>query len=402
MAVSPRNLNVTVPIPALGMRNTRAKGRYPLGALDVAQNADILPDGGAHKTGYEIRDGFTQVRSFTNATTAYTTSDGKRMFVIEDGNLREIFWDLTSATLATGMGSGYYSFEEVGPQILILGENSQLVRGSEAFPFFIPQPQVPSVDIVSGDLPSGEYAFATCLVDSLGRRGPLSTVATVVLPDNSGISAEFPAVSGYETLFFVTTTNGEVLYELERTASTSVVFLNDLTRLVTPVSEEQVGSTSISNFGKTNYHDGQLWVCVYEPSQDVTYLFYSYSFWLNLFNPVAMYIAVQGEVNSLDSVDRAMIISTDREILAYQDNSLQTLADYGTVPGSPTSRDYGSDTLYLWTTRGVCKALPFVNLTEEKVSLPPGSVASTSFLDVKGTKRFLIMTDTLGNSFNKY
>jgi hypothetical protein len=402
MAVSPRNLNATVPIPALGMRNTRAKGRYPIGALDVAQNADILPDDGKHKTGYEIREGFAQSRLFTNITAAYTTSDGQRMFVIDDGNLREVFADLSSVILAADMGYGYYSFEEVGPQILVLGSNSQLIRGREAYPFFIPQTQISSVDVIGGDLPGGEYTLAVCLVDSFGRRGPLSVVTTVMLPDDAGISATVPAISGYQTLLFVTTTDGEVLYELEQSASTNFVFTGGLSRLVTPVSEEQVASSVISGFDKTNYYNGQLWVCVYEPNQDITYLFYSYSFWLNLFNPQSMYIAIQGKVNTFNSVGGSLIISTDRQILAYQDNALQTLADYGTVPGSASSMDYGSDTLYLWTTRGVCKALPFENLTEEKVSLPPGSMASTAFLNVKGTKRFLIMTDTLGNSFNKY
>jgi hypothetical protein len=373
-----------------------------LGALDVAQNADILPDDGKHKTGYEIREGFAQSRLFTNITAAYTTSDGQRMFVIDDGNLREVFADLSSVILAADMGYGYYSFEEVGPQILVLGSNSQLIRGREAYPFFIPQTQISSVDVIGGDLPGGEYTLAVCLVDSFGRRGPLSVVTTVMLPDDAGISATVPAISGYQTLLFVTTTDGEVLYELEQSASTNFVFTGGLSRLVTPVSEEQVASSVISGFDKTNYYNGQLWVCVYEPNQDITYLFYSYSFWLNLFNPQSMYIAIQGKVNTFNSVGGSLIISTDRQILAYQDNALQTLADYGTVPGSASSMDYGSDTLYLWTTRGVCKALPFENLTEEKVSLPPGSMASTAFLNVKGTKRFLIMTDTLGNSFNKY
>ena len=90
-----RALNDTTPLPALGIWNTRGKGRYPLGANVTATNVDLLVDS-TDKVGYEGRQGFAISRSFTNATACYST--GNRMFVIDDGNLKEIFQNFSSVT----------------------------------------------------------------------------------------------------------------------------------------------------------------------------------------------------------------------------------------------------------------------------------------------------------------
>lgn len=400
MPIPHRHYNETQDLPSLGIWNTRAKGRYPLGAADTANNVDILPDAN-DKFGYEIRQGYTQSRSFTNATASYTTSDGERMFVVDNGTLLEVFANFTTVILATGMGTGSYSFISVGARILVLGANSKLIQGQECVDFFIPQAQTPDLTVTNGDLAEGQYTLATCLVDRLGRRGPLSPVRTLEMGNPNGILIEVPSVFGYTTLGFCTTANGEVLYELGEVDGSYVV-TGDLTNLVVPVSEEQVGSTSLPEFRFCEHYDGRLWLSVYSASQDATYVFYSEPYWLNLFNPARNYIAVPGRLNSMDSTQGSLVLTTSREIFSYKDGSLESVVDYGTVKGSPTSRDDATDKLYLWTVRGVCELFPFKNLTEEKVSLPSGSIASTAFLNVKGTKRFMVLTDTLGNTFNKY
>ena len=402
MARQPRHhqYNDTNDIPALGLWNTRGKGRYPVGAAQTAKNVDILPDAN-DKYGYEGREGYTQSRSFTNATQSYATEDGTRLFVINDGSLVEIGSNLIGTVLATGMGSSDYTFVEVGPRIYVLGANSRIISGSESFAFNIPQPSTPVIQITNGELNPGQYTVGIVYTDELGRQGPLSPVTTVEVTNVQGISVVGTVPVGYTARIYVTQANGEVLYDWGDFDG-SVVISGDLTHLVTPISEEQIGSSVGSFLGLSAYYDGRLYTSQYVASQDVTYIFYSYSFWHNLYKPQSMYIAIQGKVNSMDSVQGKLVITTSRQILAYDGDSLETVADYGTIEGSPTATDYADDTLYLWTVRGVCSLFPLKNLTEEKVSLPPGSEASTAFLNVRGTKRFMVLTDTLGNSFNKY
>jgi hypothetical protein len=65
-----------------------------------------------------------------------------------------------------------------------------------------------------------------------------------------------------------------------------------------------------------------------------------------------------------------MIIGTDREIYSWDEDQLVLLASYGVIPGRNMIEHRGK--IYFWTKRGLCRALPFENLHESTVSVPPG------------------------------
>ena len=74
----------------------------------------------------------------------------------------------------------------------------------------------------------------------------------------------------------------------------------------------------------------------------------------------------------LTAVDEALIVGTTSASMPTAATKLDQLAPYGTVPGQHADRNDGS--VYFWTTRGVCSALPFTNLTEAQVSVSPACV----------------------------
>ena len=72
----------------------------------------------------------------------------------------------------------------------------------------------------------------------------------------------------------------------------------------------------------------------------------------------------------------ALLIGTDRAIHAYDGENLTEQASYGVVPGWCWARDddEGGESMgvYIWTQRGLCKAMPFTNLTSGHLSVAPG------------------------------
>jgi hypothetical protein len=81
---------------------------------------------------------------------------------------------------------------------------------------------------------------------------------------------------------------------------------------------------------------------------------------------------------------------------------LATLAPYGALPGQHWSLDEDDGMVLFWTTRGVCQALPFSNLTERQVSVAPGLRAGGAIVYSGGQKRYVVAIQQGGSAFNKY
>ena len=79
---------------------------------------------------------------------------------------------------------------------------------------------------------------------------------------------------------------------------------------------------------------------------------------------------------------------------------LATKFDNGVVPGKHWSQD-GGRTLF-WSKRGLCAALPFTNLTERQVSVPPGLQAGGTLVERDGRKRYLVALHQGDSAFNPH
>ena len=55
---------------------------------------------------------------------------------------------------------------------------------------------------------------------------------------------------------------------------------------------------------------------------------------------------------------------------------------------------------YFWTERGICKAMPFENVTEKDVSMPAGLRAAARLINHNGQQQFLAVTQGTGDTFN--
>jgi hypothetical protein len=145
---------------------------------------------------------------------------------------------------------------------------------------------------------------------------------------------------------------------------------------------------------------GRMYAAQYFPSENQTVIWFSEPMGFHLFNLDSNFFMVPGQVLMLAPHDDALIVGTDAKTYAYTEAKLDLLADYGVVAGQHWSRD--DERILFWSTRGVCAALPFLNLTEKQVSVAPGVRAGGCVVRDGGQKRYLAVLQQGGLPFNSY
>ena len=143
---------------------------------------------------------------------------------------------------------------------------------------------------------------------------------------------------------------------------------------------------------------GRMYAAQYFPSENQTAVWTSEPMGFHLFNMDSGFFLLPGRVLMLAPHDKALIVGTDSHIYAYDGQKLEGLADYGVVPGRNWSEDEGQT--YFWTTRGVCSALPFTNLTQNQISVAPGLRAGGCIVNSGGQKRYVAVLQQGGVPFN--
>lgn len=143
---------------------------------------------------------------------------------------------------------------------------------------------------------------------------------------------------------------------------------------------------------------GRMYAAQYLASENQTVIWFSEPMGFHLFNLDSNFFIVPGRVHMLAPHDEALIVGTDARTYAYSGDKLDQLADYGVVAGSHWGRD--DERLLFWSTRGLCAALPFSNLTEKAVSVAPGVRAGGCVIRAGGQKRYLACLQQGGSAFN--
>jgi hypothetical protein len=143
-----------------------------------------------------------------------------------------------------------------------------------------------------------------------------------------------------------------------------------------------------------------MYAAQYFPSENQTVIWFSEPMGFHLFNLDSNFFMVPGQVLMLAPHDDALIVGTDAKTYAYTEAKLDLLADYGVGAGQRCSGD--DERILFWSTRGVCAALPFLNLTEKQVSVAPGVRAGGCVVRDGGQKRYLAVLQQGGLPFNSY
>lgn len=388
-----------IDVPACkGLNNVTDPMRLGLPWLTVARNIDITDTGAKQR-----RDGYTLDRAGT-ITGAYSTLDFERMYYVDAGSLK----NGAGVTLASITGSGRMQWCEINEQVYYCNGTSDGViqQDDEVLPWSWTVPASPTLAAVTGDLPAGLYRVVCTQVLPDGRETGTSDEVSIQIAEGQALQiSAIPVLSGGRTRTYIAPANSQV-FGLARDGTTETSFVWN--------SRPDALGRECSTYGLdplpagvsvVQMWNGRAWACVYDTAEDVSYLFPSAPLAFHLFDLEA-YVAIKGEIVALAPTGSALVIGTRATIASLDaDNRLTLLAGYGMVPGwswafDPEKEQGDEGQVILWTTRGVCSALPFKNLTERHVSVAPGVQAGAAVIQTNGQKRFVACLHAGGTAFN--
>lgn len=372
-----------------GLQNVTDPLRLGLGWLAKADNVNITDTGAIVKrSGYVL----SQAGAFTDA---FTTYDYERGYVVNAGSLNTF----DGAVIQTGITPSPMYWAEINEQVYFNnGVSSGVIRlDNSVIPWAWDIPPMPTLTAVTGDLAAGQYqvAFSYTLPD--GRETGIGDPATITLIEGQAIS-----ITGMTSMVnvYIAPANSTV-YQFANAVSSPMVWnfspdalgMDLLNDNLDPLPQ---GATVIAEF------KGRMYAAQYFPEQGQTAIWFSQPLGFHLFNLAQDFILIPGQVHMLANADSAMVIGTDKKIYAYDGQSLAELAKYGVVPGWHNIQDDESKQTYFWTTRGLCAALPFKNLTASHVSVAPGVQAGGTIVRSGGQFRYLVALHQGGSAFNPF
>jgi len=328
-------------------------------------------------------------------TAAWNSNDESRMFIVDDGNLMEYTGDGGTSLLKAGFPSTTAYFADGGDRYFVsCGGTLGFIGESGYQDLVIVTPEDPVVMATPGALGVGRRVVATVLEAPDGRQGGASRLQTVDLEgENQGIQVIVYGEAGYLTRIYVSDANGDQLRYVGSIADGAMLITNEWQIQGDVLDQVQIdaGTPPIPD-GPIAYHDGRLHLTVADLPGGLTYIFKSVPFWPHLFIPWQDTETVTGRALMLATTPNGLIVGTNRSIFALDEGGIVDVAKYGVVPGQNPYYDTDSNEVYFWSAEGMCKAAPFQNLFEDRVSAPPGDRCYIGMVSEGGFDRIVAGT----------
>lgn len=375
-----------------GINNVSDPLRIGMGWLVQADNVNITAAGALEK-----RDGYTQDQ-LGNFVSVYGTNDYQRLFLVKALAL-STYGGPTLAALTT---LAPMHWAEVNDQVFYSnGTDCGIVRpDNSVIPWRWEIPPTPTLSLATGTLATGIYSVCcTYLLDDGRETGPSDPV-TITLVEGQAISiSDIPHIAGATTRVYIAPANSSVFSQAAASAPSALVWNLSNDALGKDLATDgfdplPVGVSCIQIF------KGRVYAAQYFAGIGQTAVWISQPLGFHLFALNSDYFMVEGEVTMLAPAESALIVGTTDKVFAYTGEALTQLADYGVVPGQHWARD-DSRTLF-WTSRGVCAAMPFTNLTEKSVSVAPGIKAGGTIVQHGGQKRYVVALQQGGSAYNAF
>lgn len=373
-----------------GLNNVSDALRLGMSWLVQADNVNITDRGALEK-----RSGYTLHKAGAYST-AYSTEDFKRMYLVEGLALKSFDGVVIAALTSTSdmqfseiNGSVYFSN---GTDCGIIEQDNTLLEWQW------PIPAAPAVSAVTGSIPRGTYSVCCTFMLEDGRETGTSDPVTIEIEDGQAIAISgIQHIAGMRTRVYIAPANSAIFQLAGEVAQNAIVWNASNDDLGTDLKTDGFdplpdGVSSISVF------KGRMYAAQYMPMFDQTVIWYSQPLGFHLFDLSSDFFMVPGEAVMLAPTDSALVVGTKKAIHAYNSDGITLLADYGVIPGQHWADD-DKRTLF-WTSRGVCSAMPFTNLTEKYVSVAPGVRAGGCLVRSGGQKRYLSVIQQGGSAFN--
>lgn len=379
-----------------GLNNVTDPLRLSLGWLRKAVNIDITDTGAI-----ERRSGYSPAL-IGNLSGAFSTDSFDRLYVVDDGALKRVNADMTTVTLRTGLADKPMFWEEVNESVYFTnGVDSGIITpGENVLPWAWPVPAAPTLLATAGDQPAGMYQVLCSFLLSDGRETGTGAVAEIYLGDKQALQiSNIPQLAGARTQVYIAPANSTVF---------QLAFDTTATAMTWNAGADSLGVDELTNFysplpaGSTHpaFWQGRMYMLHYLPQENMTVVWASEPLGFHLFSTDSAFFMVPGEGTMLAASDGGLVIGTRTRIYGYDGDELQELATYGAVPGWSAVKDPDTKKIMFWSTRGLCSALPFVNVTDRQISVPPGLSAGAAIVSQNGEKRYVVALQKGGTAFN--
>lgn len=374
-----------------GLNNVSDPLRLGLGWLARADNV-VVTDSGA----LERRNGYGLALTQTMNTGAFSTFDYQRAYLVDNGVLSALNADLTTTPLVAGLQPAQMFWAEINDQVFYNnGTDAGIIQpDNTVLSWRWDTPLTPVLAAVTGSLAPGLYRACAVSVLPDGRTTGSSELAELTVEEGQALSVSgftpgariYIAPANNTAFGFAGARNGAFVWD----ASPDQLGRELQTATLNPLP---IGADVITAWR------GRIYAAQALPGMTAVWISQPLAF--HLFDLAKDVVLVPGKVLMLAAHDDALIIGTAERIYAYDGAKLVELAPYGVVPGWHTAKDDDGKFLF-WTTRGLCSALPFSNLTDRQVSVAPGIQAGATIVRSGGQKRYLVALQQGGDAFNSY
>ncbi len=374
-----------------GLKNVSDSLRVGLGWLVQAENVNITDTGALVK-----REGYSLEKA-GGYSSAYSTFDFQKLFLVE-GLVLKTYEGVALRSLSS---LEEMHWAEVNDQVYFSnGTDCGIIqKDNSVIDWCWAIPSAPNVSLTTGSLAPGTYSVCCTYILDDGRETGPSDPVTITLTSGQAISvSDIPHGAGSSTRVYIAPSNSAVFQLAADTTGSALVwnFSNDALGVDLTTDGLDPLPTGVSCI---QVFKGKVYAAQYLPSIGQTVIWFSQPLGFHLFALDTDYFMVTGEVTMLAPTDTALVVGTTAKVFTYGER-LDEVADYGVVPGQHWTKD--EKRIIFWTTRGVCSALPFKNLTEEAVSVAPGIRAGGTIVQQDGQKRYLVALQQGGSAFNSY
>jgi hypothetical protein len=386
----------------LGLINTQAPVDFGFKGLSIANN--VMGDDAKQ---FHTRPGFSLFRAGAPIT-AFVL--GSEMYVVEGGVLRHLLSATESRDLLAGLTGTSYSWDVINSKAYFVnGVEAGVVFGDTYESLRVAAPSITSVEPLDvGALPATRFnvgqgydtalwRFCATYMLSDGRESaPSEAVELIASPTTRAFRVTVPPQYA-RTNLYVTEPDGTVF----RLATSTTTEVTSFAALRTTTELTTYGTSPLPDgVDQLVYWNGKLWVAQYFPAENTSVIWFSKSFAFHLYDMGGDYIVVPGRVAMLLWNNAGLLIGSTEAVYQYDAaGKLDTVVGYGVTPGSAGVVD-SEGVAYFWTTRGLCKASPFENLTEKTVGMPAGLWANTALVYLDGMQQVVTITQGGGTPFN--
>lgn len=384
-----------------GVVNTRSRKDLGLKALYDGTNVVISDSKKVVR-----RDGYSVLRS-GNVRSAY--SCGGRLYIVDGSTLYHMASVLDVRSLTTGLtGTDYHWSDINGDAFFANGVDAGICRGDAYLPWRLAVPTISGATIVSVGAGSGaafnlgatytDATFRICATYETedGREtAPSEVVEVRGSPLTNLIRVEIPTAYA-RTHIYATSADG-ANFQLVASSTTGVTTFNPA---VAGREFDAFGTSSLPpGVTHTAFHQGRAFAARPLPEARQTVVWFSKPLAFHLWDVANDYLLLPGDLGLMLSNNGGLLLGTSQAVYQYDGEKLEELCDYGVLPGTAGDTD-AEGLAYFWTERGICKAMPFENLTEKDISMPAGLRAAAGMVYRNGQQQFITVTQGTGDNFN--